>query len=494
MAEQNKAPKPVLDTEVASRSRDPFEIDYMGVIRPNDSVLLEKGNGNNWQIYRDLKRDGKVFGGLQKRINSLIGFPWQIAPVVDKPKGKADAAIISDLIGGSQFDQLCRELMDALLMGFSPVEIIWSVRDSFVVPERYAKRSQRRFTYVSTDDSAAPQLRMLTREKLLDGVELPDRKFIVHRVNPEDDNPYGTGLGQQLYWPVFFKRKGLIAWNKLNDRFGAPTPHGKYPKGAGPQEKATLFAALKAISNDGVVMTPEGMNIELLESKLTGSISSQEGLCRYMDEWISEVIMGQSNGVGSGGAQAAAATERETVRLDLVQADSDLLSDTLNSTLLPWLCEFNGLERCKITREIKSPEDLKAASETDNNVASMGFKPTLERVLSRYGEGWEVDPARTQPTPPSSGRSPAFAEGTPAPDQVALDAAVQALDPQKLAEAAQQILQPLLDAVEAASSFEDALARIEQAFPQVPVDKLQGMLADAMFSASISGRVNGERS
>jgi hypothetical protein len=61
----------------------------------------------------------------------------------------------------------------------------------------------------------------------------------------------------------------------------------------------------------------------------------------------------------------------------------------------------------------------------------------------------------------------------------------------RLAEAAQQILQPLLDAVEAASSFEDALARIEQAFPQVPVDKLQGMLADAMFSASISGRVNG---
>ena len=77
---------------------------------------------------------------------------------------------------------------------------------------------------------------------------------------------------------------------------------------------------------------------------------------------------------------------------------------------------------------------------------------------------------------------------------MALDAAVQAIDSQKLAEAAQQILQPLLDAVEAASSFEDALARIEQAFPQVPVDKLQGMLADAMFSASMSGRVNGERS
>jgi hypothetical protein len=45
---------------------------------------------------------------------------------------------------------------------------------------------------------------------------------------------------------VFFKRKGIVSWNKLNDRFGAPTPWGKHPRNAGPKEKATLFAALKA--------------------------------------------------------------------------------------------------------------------------------------------------------------------------------------------------------------------------------------------------------
>jgi phage gp29-like protein len=135
---------------------------------------------------------------------------------------------------------------------------------------------------------------MVTAQDMLKGVELPERKFLVHRVNPDDDNPYGTGLGSQLYWPVLFKRKGVIAWNKLNDRFGAPTPWGKYPKGATQKEKDTLFAALKAISNDGVVMTPEGMTIDLLESKLSGSVSSQESLCNYMDDWIAEVILGQS--------------------------------------------------------------------------------------------------------------------------------------------------------------------------------------------------------
>ena len=51
---------------------------------------------------------------------------------------------------------------------------------------------------------------------MLTGVPVPERKFIVHRVNPEDDNPYGAGLGLQLFWPVFFKRKEVpLQWKIL---------------------------------------------------------------------------------------------------------------------------------------------------------------------------------------------------------------------------------------------------------------------------------------
>lgn len=94
---------------------------------------------------------------------------------------------------------------------------------------RYA---QRRFVYVQGSEDSPAWLHLLTREAMLTGVPVPERKFIVHRVNPEDDNPYGTGSGLQLFWPVFFKRKGVVAWNKLCDRFGSPTPHGKYPRNA----------------------------------------------------------------------------------------------------------------------------------------------------------------------------------------------------------------------------------------------------------------------
>ena len=139
-----------------------------------------------------------------------------------------------------------------------------------------------------------PELRLLVREAMQQGVPVPDRKFIVHRINAEDDNPYGIGLGLQLYWPVFFKRKGVLAWGKLCDRFGTPTPWGKYPREARAREKGTLFEALRAMSNDGFIMTPEGVDITLLEARISsGGMTPNQSLVEYMDDWIMEVLLGQ---------------------------------------------------------------------------------------------------------------------------------------------------------------------------------------------------------
>lgn len=386
---KNAAPAPAapeLDTEVASRLRDPFETLYLGVLRTQDPLLLERGN-EGAEIYRDLKRDGKVFSALQKRILALVSKPWQVEPV--DGTSLQDAEALTAILKGFAFDKLCQELMEAVLCGWALGEIVWTRRDNRVVPARVAQRARRRFRYVQGEEHAPPVLHLLTHEDMSRGTPIPERKFIVHRVNPEDDNPYGSGLGLQLYWPVYFKRAGVVAWNKLNDRFGTPTPWGRYPRNAGKKEKDTLFEALRAFSRDGVVMTPEGTLIELLESKVGGNITTQQALCEYMDDWIDAVILGTEPRSKSGGAMAAASKERQDVRLDLVQADSDLLSETLNNTLIRWLCEYNGLVPCQVYRVIKEEEDLKAQAETDKIVSEMGFELSLDQVRARYGEGWE---------------------------------------------------------------------------------------------------------
>lgn len=508
-AGRSAAARPELDTEVANRLRDPFETTFQGLIRTNDPLLLERGNTSAaFELYRDLKRDGKVFECLQKRKLAMIGRPWQIEPTIESAGGVADAEKVTDTLQQINFDALCDALMDALLVGFVPAEIVWSVRGDMIVPSRVVKRAQKRFVYVQEDENRPPELRLLTRQNMLTGEQLPDRKFLVHRVNPEDDNPYGTGLGLQLYWPVFFKRKGILAWNKLNDRFGSPTPWGKYPNGSGPKEKQTLLDALRAMSNDGALITPEGMSVELLESKLTGSINTQQALCEYMDDWIAGVLLGQEPKSKGGGAMAAASKERADVRLDLVQGDARLLNSTLNDTLLKWVCELNGLTPCQIVREIKEEEDLKALSETDKNVSEMGFEPSEQYVRGRYGDGWSKKKAPTPAPPPQGqqlpGATPAPPAGTPAPagaqfaeetdlsGQEAIDAAIAAVSDEEMRNALAGIFEPLLKAIEGADTFEDALAAAEAAYPKMDTTKLQHLLARAMFGAETFGRAESD--
>lgn len=484
----NRPAKPELDTEVASRLRDPFEQVFMGVLRPNDPLLGE--HGNNWQIYRDLKRDGKVYSGLQKRILALISRPWTVQPVDGKSTESAE--IVQRVLGGFNFDQLCADLLEALLVGFSPAEIVWSVAENRIVPSRVVKRAQRRFVYIQDDATRPPELRLLTKDDMIRGEALPDRKFLVHRFNAEDDNPYGTGLGLQLYWPVFFKRKGIIAWNKLNDRFGSPTPWGKYPRNASLKEKNTLFDALKAFSNDGVVMTPEGTMIELLESKLSGTISTQEGLCNYMDDWIDSVLLGTEPRAKAGGALAAASKERQDVRLDLTQADSDLLSETLNGTLIKWICEFNGLAPCRVYREIKGEEDKKAESETDKNVTEMGFELSEDAVRAKYGEGW-----KKRPTPAPTGsaqpndRPVGFAEpGTAADPQRKITDTLSAAAADPLAGWLERIHKMVQDAPD----LPTLQARLLEAFDDLPHDELAELMALGYTTARLAGmaKVAGE--
>ena len=508
MAEKTTAtaPRPELDSEFANRLRDPFEHNYMGVLRTNDPLLLERGNGGV-ELYRDLRRDGKVFDGLQKRQLALIGKPWQVEPRVnDDAKASRDAETVTAILKGIAFDRLCGELLEALLSGYAVAEVVWTVKDGLVVPARVVKRAQRRFVYVQRDEDSPAWLHLLTREAMLTGVPVPERKFIVHRVNPEDDNPYGTGLGLQLFWPVFFKRKGVVAWNKLNDRFGSPTPHVKYPRNAGPKEKGTLADALRAMSNDGYLMTPEGMEIGLLESKLSGNVTTQQALCEYMDDWIAAVLTGQEARSAGGGALAAASKERQDVRQDLTQADSDLLSETLNETLLAWICEYNGLAPCHVYRQIKGEDDLKALAEADKLVYDMGFELDEDSVRAKYGEGWskraapadkpifgplpQLSPA---PMPPIGQKAtPAsFAEAAPVPAQPdALDALIDAEQAQ-WRPAMDPLVDPiralLADAAARGQSAAELLARLPELLPQLNADDLATSLTRVAFAARLAG-------
>lgn len=467
--------------EVATVRRDITQQYFADVLQPQDDTLIARGGGKGLKIYDEIERDSKVFSSLQKRKLAVIGRPWQVDPASDSSQDKAAAEMVKRNLMRISFDTVTLNALDAILKGFSVGEIMWGQDGREFVLKRIIPRNQRRFTF-----DLDYKLRMLTMENLMTGIALPERKFIVHSYGGKDGSPFGLGLGTRLFWPAFFKRQDIASWLVFLDKFASPTVIGEYQPGTSDTDIDKLLEAIEAIAQETGCAIPEGMKIRFLEAARSGSSDAYERMARYMDEQIEDIVLGDSNSSkNGGGAIAAAAITRKEVRMELVKADADLYTDTLSETLCKWLVEINipGAGIPRISRLVEEQEDLNARSERDERLHKMGFRPSLPYVQATYGGEWEhVTPPTKLPQ-----ANPEFAEMDVSlfPDQVALDGAIAATELQPIAV---KLLQPMIDALKNAASFEDAYNALSEAYPKMDTAALAELLARAEFVSQIIGQ------
>lgn len=509
-----------LRQEIATVARDPWQQMWGGIIRPRDETLATRGGSRGIWIYEDLKRDGAVVRGINKRVLGLLSRPLQIEAASDAPADVAAAEAFTRYAKRARMNKLTRSLWDANIKGFAVVEALWGEWQGLLVPLQFKARDQRRFVF---DEDA--NLRLLTREDMLKGVDLPARKFIVHRFGDSDENPYGLGLGSQLFWPVLFKRQGISFWLQFVDKFGSPTVVGKYPAGTSIDQQAELMRAIESIRSATGVKIPEGMLLEYLELKATGNVTTQESLVRYMDEQIDAILGLEASGSKGGGALAAAAIDRREVRVDAVKADDEAISETLQDTLCRWFCEVNfpQAEPPQLCRDTDEPEDLNARATRDKTLFDMGFRLTAEQVQETYGGEYEdireqqlaqqqadakakATAARVapdaKPLPGQQGGAGNAADagdgsnvefaaaGDTFPDQAALDAALNAISANDQQALMAPVLQPLLDLVAKSKDPTALMGKLTDAYPSMDTGKLEELLARMLFVAMIHGQLS----
>lgn len=409
MSEQPNTPGKPETTEIATIDRDITKTPFGRTLRNEDDTLLTRGAGKGLKIYDELERDPHVSAVVSKRKLAVVARNWDITSASDAPLDLQAAELVRENFDALQLDRITQDLLDATLKGFAVGEILWAVDGNRIVARDIVPRDQRRFVF-DTDH----QLHMLTRSNLISGEPMPERKFIVHSVGAKDGSPYGLGLGSKLFWPVFFKRNGLTFWLTFADKFGSPTAVGKYPRGTLKPDQDKLLTVLQALAQDAGVVIPEGMIIELMEATRTGSTDTYERLLRYLDEQISEAVLGETmstsaQGAGLGSGQANVHNE---VRIELAKADADLLSDTLNNTLVRWLVDFNfsGAGYPKFYRNFDKQEDLAQRAERDTKIYGLGYEPDEQYILDTYGPGWKKRAPGANPFGGMPGGFPAFAE------------------------------------------------------------------------------------
>ncbi|ODN71185.1 DUF935 domain-containing protein [Methylobrevis pamukkalensis] len=369
--------------EIAAIARDPLLPLYTKTLQPSGEVVRTKAGGRGVAIYDEIRRDPHAHAVLQKRTMEVVGREWQVTPASDSRLDKKAAAGVEAQLKGLNFDRLTRGLMGAVLKGFAIAEVMWELRDGIWTAARIKVRRQRRFRF---DIEGAP--RLITREDQIDGIKLPPRKFIVHRwsLEDDDDDPYGVGLGEVLFWPAWFKRNVLAHWLRAGERFASPTVMATYQGEYDETRQAQLLQVIRTCAVDAGIAVPASVEVALLEAARGGGGDLLETMARYLDELMSEAVLGETLSTNSGTRGARSLGEvHNDVRVAIAKADADEISATLKESLVAWIVELNwpGAGLPEVWRDFAEAEDLNEKVKRDEALVDMGYRPATWSMSTR---------------------------------------------------------------------------------------------------------------
>jgi SPP1 gp7 family putative phage head morphogenesis protein len=461
-----------------------------------DPVLRTESAGKGLKLYDEVDRDAHASAVLQTRYLSVVGKEWQIEPASPPPRrtpGRPAAEtreqkiadFVSEAFLKTNFDQARQELLQGILYGYYVWEVMWGYSEGQIWIEKLVAKHPRRFSF-----TPERSLRLLTPSNMVDGEPVPDRKFIVFTYG-STDNPYGKGLGQKLWWPVWFKKHGIKFWVVFCEKFGSPTAVGKYPPGTSKEDQDKLLSAIEAIQQETGIIVPESMAVELLEASRTSSLNTYESLCAFMDLQISKAVLGQTltTEVGNKGSYAAGRVH-EKVREDILKADADLLCEDLNNSLVPWIVDYNFPDISAYPRiwiRIEDEPDLKALAERDKILVKDIGVPLGEQYFYDTYNLPRPEEGEALVSPPAPGM-PGFREfqeaGAHAQDRV------DRLAGQASQEAA-PFFRDLIDALERAAGRAESLVDLRMAVPdlfeKLPDGSLTDHLAQTLLEADRIG-------
>lgn len=490
--------------EIATTSSDPYVPIYQSVMQPTDEVLVARGGASAYKVYDEIRRDPHAFAILQKRKLEVVSREWSVQEASERRIDKQAAAEVERQLKAIDFDRLTRGMLGAILKGFAVAEVIWA-RDGgrWVIAEVKVKK-QRRFRF-----DMEGQIRMLTRLSPVDGVELPDRKFIVHRhsIDDDDDDPYGVGLGSVLFWPAWFKRQALSNWLQATRKHAAPTTMAQYQGAYDKSKQDVLAVALSAMQGSDSLIVPENVKIDLLEGKANGD--QFEKLNRYLDELMSEAVLGETLTTNSGerGARSLGDIHNE-IRIAIAKADSDLLSKTFRNTIVRWIVELNypsaGIP--EVWRDFSEAEDLNDKIERDKKIHSMGYQPSsVDYINETYGGDW-IEKPQANAEPVASDPLPTV---TPAAAEASVTAGLAFADPERPESQAKKVIGELSDQMSAfgrpavdamisqirqafdeATSFDDLNERLLRLTGDMSIEELGQLMAQGHVIGHLEGRAS----
>ena len=215
----------LLSTIYQFGSSSPFTGQGNTIVRPQDDLLLAKGGNRALIVYMRLLYDEAVQSSFKKLMQEVTSRPWYVQQYSDKPGDLAVRDFVAEVLEELPLDDIYTGMGESMVTGFSVGEIMWKKTKRGVIPFDVRMRDQRRFVFQEEEDAQTGfTMRCLTFNRMFEGVELPQRKFIVSRYFvSHNGDPYGSALGRILYPLVKFRRRAIESYVLYGDRYATPT-------------------------------------------------------------------------------------------------------------------------------------------------------------------------------------------------------------------------------------------------------------------------------
>ena len=349
------------------------------------------------------ERDLHYAGVLGSRKRAITGLGGEITPASDSAADVAMAEEVRQLIVSAEFGNMLADALDGLGKGYSVNEIRWETSARQWMPTNYTWRDPRFFNY---DRQTGRNLLLITDDAPM-GRELWPYKFIRHIPRLKSGIPIRGALARIVAVAYMCKGIALADWMTFAELFGMPIRVGKYGRNVTPTEKNTLRNALANIGTDAAAMIPEGMAIEFIERRGgSGGDQLYPVLCDFLDKQISKGVLGQTMTTDDG-ASYSQAKVHDDVRIDILEADTKQLADTVNRDLIiPYVMLNHGPQKQypRYTMPIPDADDLTALTNALEKLVPLGWNvPTAvvhEKFAIRAAVGNEEVLRAPQPATP----------------------------------------------------------------------------------------------
>lgn len=492
--------------EIATRDRA-YSYYMLGMFLPNPDPVLKAMN-KDITIYKEMTTDAHVWSQIQKRKNGVLTREWFLDR--DTAPSRQFKVLDTHFKDELDVDRINANVLDAVLYGYQPMEIIWGKYGPWMLPMDIKAKPADWFCF-----SERNELLFRTKTKW-DGEPVKPRHFLCPQYYATYENPYGEPTLARCFWPLTFKKGGMRFWSTFLEKYGMMIPIGKLPRNRPQEDYDDMKERLEEMVQDALAVIPDDGSIDFANtSGKSDSTQSYKTMLDMCNAEMSKAIIGSTltTEIGDTGSYAAAETHADGNN-DFYVADSKIIR-TFWANVIRLIYDVNwsgAMPRFKLYEEDDAKKNLAERDQILKNALNVKFndnyiedtyginkkyfeinkepetgnrrtengKPDVPTADSGLSRGLDVPTADIDNKDNTNEKDTEFA----AADIAAILDKTPAAEWQAMAEG---VLKPVIEEIDKGTSFNILMKNIATAYPSMDTSAMFSMIHRARFVSQVVG-------